>query len=295
MATYNGTKYLSQQLDSIINQTITPYEIVIIDDCSSDGTLVTLQIYQNKYNFIKIYQNDHNLGSGKSFFSGLQYCSGDYIAFADQDDIWLPKKLEVLLKNVKGNLLIFSGDSLIDANSNVIYSQNLDKSYYANLSFLDYLMQNKVRGCCSMISRKLLDYGLPEYFYIHDHYFALLASSINKIKYIPDQLVMYRQHSNNAIGTKKYSYDKFIQHSKLVADSYNSLLQVKVFKSEIHAIELMRDYRLAIATGKFLGHDSLCKLMSYHKGVKLTVYYLLIGGLFGRNISEKLYNLIHKL
>ena len=294
MATFNGSKYLSAQLDSILAQTLKPYEIIIIDDCSSDDTWDILQSYQRQYDFIKLYQNDKNMGCVKSFFTGLQYSTSDYIAFCDQDDLWLPNKLAVLTNSIGDNLLIFSGERLIDSNSNMIHG-TLCANNCAGLSFFDYLLQNKVRGCCSMISRKILDYGYLEAFYIHDHYFALLASSLNKIQYIPNQLVLYRQHNDNVIGANKFPYDKFIAHSQIVADSYSLLLGLDVFKPESASIRLIRDYRQAIATGKFISWKNIYKLLFFPRGASLIIYYFLVGKVFGYKFSKKMYNFIHKL
>lgn len=294
MATFNGSKYLSAQLDSILAQTLKPYEIIIIDDCSSDDTWDILQSYQRQYDFIKLYQNDKNMGCVKSFFTGLQYSTSDYIAFCDQDDLWLPNKLAVLTNSIGDNLLIFSGERLIDSNSNMIHGI-LCANNCAGLSFFDYLLQNKVRGCCSMISRKILDYGYLEAFYIHDHYFALLASSLNKIQYIPNQLVLYRQHNDNVIGANKFPYDKFIAHSQIVADSYSLLLGLDVFKPESASIRLIRDYRQAIATGKFISWKNIYKLLFFPRGASLIIYYFLVGKVFGYKFSKKMYNFIHKL
>ena len=120
MATYNGGQYLSEQLDSIVNQTYTNIEIVIVDDDSKDNTVEIIKSYQQKYKFIKLYQNPTNLGIVKSFEKAISLCNGDYIALSDQDDVWLPHKLEELVNKIGSSLLIYSDAILVDSNMQVI-------------------------------------------------------------------------------------------------------------------------------------------------------------------------------
>jgi len=89
MATYNGEKYLREQLDSILGQTYAPFEIIIQDDGSTDGTVDIAKEYVQKYGFIKLYVNEHNLGFNQNFKSVAMKATGDYVAISDQDDIWL--------------------------------------------------------------------------------------------------------------------------------------------------------------------------------------------------------------
>ena len=92
MATYNGERFLREQLDSLYNQTVEPYEVVISDDCSKDSTLKIAQEYQNRLN-IKILSHTKNQGVNKNFEFAIRACAGDYIMICDQDDIWHPDKV----------------------------------------------------------------------------------------------------------------------------------------------------------------------------------------------------------
>lgn len=94
MCTYNGAKYLREQLDSIISQTYPIYELIIQDDCSTDDTVAIVKEYMEKYSFIKLYINEHNLGFNQNFKSAAMKATGDYVALSDQDDVWFPNKLE---------------------------------------------------------------------------------------------------------------------------------------------------------------------------------------------------------
>ena len=106
LCTYNGEKFLREQIDSILAQTYKNLEIVIVDDCSTDKTTNIINAYAEKDKRIKLFQNASNLGFNKNFERALGLTSGEYIAISDQDDIWLPQKLQSLLDNIKNNWLI---------------------------------------------------------------------------------------------------------------------------------------------------------------------------------------------
>jgi len=95
MATYNGEKYLREQLDSIIQQTYPIHEIIIQDDCSTDGTITIIEAYIKKYPYVKLFSNDHNVGFNQNFKNAAMRATGDLVAISDQDDIWFPKKIEL--------------------------------------------------------------------------------------------------------------------------------------------------------------------------------------------------------
>lgn len=100
MATYNGEKYLREQLDSIINQTYPIHEIIIQDDCSTDGTVAIIKEYIENYSFIKLYVNEHNLGFNQNFKTAVMRATGDFVALSDQDDVWFPEKIESQIKAI---------------------------------------------------------------------------------------------------------------------------------------------------------------------------------------------------
>lgn len=296
MATYNGEKYLKEQLESILNQSYHISELIIVDDCSSDATMNILNKYSTEHSCIKIYRNDENIGSARSFFKGLGLCSGDFIAFADQDDVWVPNKLEILLRNIEDNLLIHSDAFLIKESGEIIANSHFNSAdKHQNTDLFNCLLKNNVTGCCALISRKILSNEIVSDFYIHDHYFALLAAALNKSKFIPNKLVYYRQHANNVIGAKKPSYEKFISNSKVVADSYVLLLHVSIFKQQSEIIRLVADYRRSIANQSFIGWSNLIKVFNLPGGINLVGYYFLVGGMLGRKMSQKIYNFIHGL
>ena len=116
MCTYNGEKYLRGQLDSIIGQTYKNLEIIIVDDGSKDATMHILNTYASIDNRIKIFQNEKNLGFVQNFSKAISLCNGDFIALADQDDIWKKNKIEVFINEIGENTLIYSDAQLMDEN-----------------------------------------------------------------------------------------------------------------------------------------------------------------------------------
>ena len=114
MTTYNGQSFLEKQLNSILSQTIKVDEIIVCDDGSTDATHKILSKYEST-GVLKFQVNDSNLGFVRNFEKALSLCTGEYIFLSDQDDIWYPNKVEVLIKSLNGNLLIHSDCDLIDS------------------------------------------------------------------------------------------------------------------------------------------------------------------------------------
>jgi len=202
MATYNGEKYLKEQLDSIYAQTYKDIEVIVSDDCSTDGTLGILKQYA-KSKGLKYYVNDSNLGLVKNFEKAITLCKGDYIALADQDDVWENTKLEVLARTIGENLLIHSDCSLIDAEGKTI------KPYWKghigfDMKIENLLFGNVVTGCTVLFRKELLNTSLPfpEGLAYHDWWLAICAAKENKIHYITTCLTKYRQHTGQVSGMK---------------------------------------------------------------------------------------------
>lgn len=295
MATYNGGKYLSQQLYSIIAQTHLPYEIIIVDDCSTDNTREVLSQYSSKYDFIKLYFNETNLGVVKTFEYAISLCSGDFIALADQDDVWFPTKVEELVNNIGDNWLIHSDAMLVDSHLQIINASHFaySKNKY-KWSFVDYLISNNVTGCTMMFKKQLLQYILPfpEGFYIHDHYIALVASYHDKIKLYDKPLIYYRQHGGNTIGARRLPFERFVNGCQKLASSYNILLDSGVFKDYNKQIELLRDYRLSIYNRKWTSRYNFLHLLKLRKSLQLIMFYFLITVVPSRKFNKWAYNLI---
>ena len=213
LATYNGTKFLREQLDSILSQSATDFEVIACDDCSTDKTLQILQEYASRDSRFKVYQNAKNLGFKKNFERILSLCKGEFIAFCDQDDIWEPDHLDVLYKNIGENDYIGANSLIIDEKD---VSQNKTLLEYWPIHvmpqnekelFQHELYSNVIQGTASLIRASLIKHALPipEDIKYHDYWFALVAGLNEKCKYIGDVVLKYRRHSNNASEYQKFT------------------------------------------------------------------------------------------
>jgi len=199
MCTYNGEKYLSQQLDSILHQTYPCKELIIVDDVSTDATWEILQTYQQKYKHISIYKNETNIGYTKNFEGALQKATCDLIAIADQDDIWELDKLASQQKNI-GNALIIYHDSALVSQNNEYLNKNISDilNMYQGNDFRALLFDNCVSGHAMLFKKTLLAHIFPfpnDMYY--DWWMAIVALTQGEIRYIPEKLVRYRQHEKN--------------------------------------------------------------------------------------------------
>ena len=208
MSTYNGEKYLREQLDSILNQKDVEVTLYVRDDGSTDGTKNILSLYHNLYGIhIKF---DKNIGVGNSFMQTLYHLpdSYDYYSYSDQDDIWLENKLINAIKclNSSGKGLYASDLICVDRNSNIIGKKNnkeLDTNFWAILS------GNKLNGCTQVFNRKLFlilknSSHRPSHALLrqrfHDTWTAAVASITVGIVFDRNSYIYYRQHDNNVVG-----------------------------------------------------------------------------------------------
>lgn len=213
LATYNGSRFLREQLDSIQAQSMDDFEVVACDDCSTDETLQILEEYASIDSRFKVFSNKKNLGFKKNFEHILTLCKGEFIAFCDQDDIWEPNHLETLINNIENHDCIGANSLIIDENGE---SQRKTLLEYwpihimpedAEQLFQHELYSNVIQGTASLIRASLVERTLPfpDCIKYHDYWFALIAGLNGKCKYIKDIVLKYRRHSNNASGYQEFS------------------------------------------------------------------------------------------
>lgn len=211
LATYNGAKYIKEQLDSILIQ-LSPFdEIIISDDGSKDNTLDAIKEMNDAR--IRIYANKEKHGVTHNFANALQYAQGDYIFLSDQDDIWYPNKVDICIKRLETSICILHNGSLIDGEGNRL-NDDLFAIYGTRIGYWKNLFRNTYVGCCMAFRKELLTHILPIPFQIkmHDMWIALLAEKFGKTELIQDNLIYYRRHANNASTTSnKSSYSKYFQ------------------------------------------------------------------------------------
>ena len=218
LATYNGEKYLREQIESILNQTYKNIRLIVSDDCSKDGTRKILEEYKNKDERIKVYYQEKNLGVVKNIEFLLGKVESPYYMLADQDDYWLPEKAEKSLETLKNNNadLVFGDLEVVDENLNTMYesfndymllSRKINK--YIDSYKVNYLY-NCVTGCTVLAKKETIEKILPlptnSKYLIHDHWIGLMASLNGKLAYMPEKYIKYRQHGNNQVGTEKISH-----------------------------------------------------------------------------------------
>lgn len=249
LAVYNGERFLREQIDSLLTQTVKDIKIIIRDDGSKDGSRAIIERFCSEYPQ-KIFEiKGAPTGSAAANFSELlKCCDDDYIMFCDQDDVWLCDKVEKTLDAMKKAeahhpdvpILVHSDLSVVDGNLSVISQSFFDyqRVYQNKISFSRLLVQNYVTGCTVMINRKLahLCGHMPRECVMHDWWLALIAVAFGKIVCIDEQLMLYRQHSDNQVGAKASNTIAYIKRKIQAFDTlkknYNATyIQARAFKN----------------------------------------------------------------
>lgn len=207
MTTYNGEKYLREQLDSIYNQTYKNIEVIVCDDRSTDKTPEILEEYKQKYG-LQYYINETNLGYVKNFENAVSLCSGEFIALSDQDDIWLPEKIETLVNEIGDFSLVYSDAGLIDQNGESLGETKIEKAQrelgLKPAKSFNEVLRYGLQGCASLFKKDIVEKIIPFPQNItHDSWIGMVSSKINGIKFLDKPLIKYRLHLNNTLGVNK--------------------------------------------------------------------------------------------
>lgn len=224
MSTYNGEKYLREQIDSILNQTV-ECSLLVRDDGSTDGTLEILKNYESKAQ-LNWYQGK-NLGPCSSFFDLIKQAEkADYYALSDQDDYWKSNKLETAinkLDKVNSPCLYFSKRTIVDEELTEI---NMTNTYVRILEPGSSLIEGIAYGCTMVFDFKvkMLISELNQKYknYMHDAFIYRLVSLTGKVIYDDTSYIKYRQHSNNVVGHEKMGINRWIQRFKNLPKRKNS-------------------------------------------------------------------------
>ncbi|GAB2697338.1 glycosyltransferase family 2 protein [Mucilaginibacter koreensis] len=200
MCTYNGERYLREQIESILHQTHTNLELVIVDDGSTDRTFELAQTYAQQDKRVRCIKNEHNLGFNRNFEKALSLTTGEYIAISDQDDIWELNKLELLLAHIGDNWLVFSNSVNMSPEGERLPTLLLDGFNFEKSNYRGMLLQNWVTGHTTLFKRELLAYILPfpqKGYY--DWWMGFIAFYHHKITYLNKALTHYRVHAASVI------------------------------------------------------------------------------------------------
>ncbi len=287
MCTYNGEKFLREQLDSILTQTLPVDEIIICDDGSTDNTVSILHEYEKKHtSVIKIYQNEKNLRSVKNFEKSISLCTNEIIFLSDQDDEWLPHKVETIS-------LFFKNNPKIDAVATNGYGIDEKGTPLNMLSIWDipYHLENKgfqidyfrmiafsgnIATGASMAFRKNI---VPEVSpfpeirgFHHDEWIALYTSASKTFTFLNEKFFKYRIHPGQQVGDTFYNEKQFEQ----LLDTYNDLSSDKTFRMYKHAIKKLCAFS---SKNKILAKNE--KYNTIHSQIMEEVY-----SLHHKNITE---------
>lgn len=227
MSTYNGARYLQQQLDSIVRQDYDDWTLFIRDDGSGDATLSIIASFAALDPRIRLLDDDAgNLGAARSFMRLLAGSQAPYFMFADQDDVWLPNKVSLTLGELKRRehdpdrpLLVYTDLQVVDEELSLISPsflkfQRLKPSRFT--SFRREMLQNIVTGCAlggnaALRNKSLL--GVERHgdgMVMHDWWLALVASCFGEMACIDHAPILYRQHANNHLGAKGSGFTRYL-------------------------------------------------------------------------------------
>lgn len=214
MATYNGEKYLKEQLDSILENLKSNDEIIISDDGSTDKTLKILEQYEGEDSRIKVYKNS-KLGVKKNFEKAIEHSNGKYIFLADQDDVWAIDKVDKVLKAFNEN------DCSLVIHDAIVVNENLKKindSFFSlrnsRSGILKNIYKNSYIGCCIAFKSTMKKYILPipNNIEMHDQWIGILNDKYGKSIFLKDKLIKYRRHTANVSKMKHYPFFKMIKN-----------------------------------------------------------------------------------
>lgn len=279
LAAYNGERYLLTQIESILSQTWHDLELIIVDDASKDRTKEIARIYREKDRRVKLFENGNNLGITANFLKGLSLANGKYFAFSDQDDVWRPDKLAVLVTLLQSDLeaqMAYSDLEVCDENLKRIHSSFFHATRTGtkkgDLSRLA-LIKNLMPGCSMLFTRQVKERVtalssnpdfmsanqaevLDETPFMHDYLVFVVAALLGHIAYSSEKLARYRQHSTNRIGA--------FYESRSGRTQFASLLEKKIgiiarFASDLNpaSVEHARRFSQSLSKGSFFGDASL--------------------------------------
>ena len=236
LTTFNGEKYIHEQLESILSQLASNDEIVISDDSSSDQTISIIEEFNDKR--IKILKYNTFKSPIYNLENALKEAKGDFIFIADQDDVWLPNKIEETMKCISNDNVVMSDAILCDENLD-IKSESLDSWRIYKPGFINNIYVSRYLGCCMAFHKDMLNVILPfpQKLQAHDVWIGLLAELKGNFTYLPVSLIKYRRHDNN--------------FSSASNKSMNSLLYKIIYRLHFFFITIFRVSKIKIKNNPF--------------------------------------------
>ena len=271
LATYNGEKFVKEQIESILNQTYENFNLIISDDASTDNTLNILEEYEKKDTRIKVFKKEKNKGLIDNFEFLLKNVTSDYFMFSDQDDIWKKDKIEKSINKLKeeNSGLVYTDLEIVDEKLNVIYPsywkyKQIYKKIIKYNNFEALYLNNFVTGCTILAKSKYIKDILPlprnSKFVLHDYWTALIISAKDKISYVEEPTIQYRQHKNNRVGSSRKS-----DQLENFEDLRNLFIKVKIEHFEVFKenIEKIKTKEISKYTNEALKYFENLKKVKY--------------------------------
>lgn len=198
MATYNGEKYIKEQLESILKQLASDDEVIISDDGSKDRTIEIVKMINDDR--VKIFYNQGMRGFTHNFENALKHANGDVIFLSDQDDIWKEHKISVTMEVLENCDFTISDCITVNSNMDVIQESRFE-AFGMKSGFLRHILKSRFLGCCMAFKRNVLEASLPfpskDSLVEHDIWLAAVAMLYFKVELIKEPLILYRRHGNN--------------------------------------------------------------------------------------------------
>ena len=249
LSTFNGEKFLAELLESLKMQTFQDFMIIVRDDGSSDGTLAILETFEKeKAVNMKIIAGKQNIGTVASYNILLKESTADYVMFCDQDDVWMPQKIEQTLSAMQNAevtskadepIMVFSDLKVVDKNLKLL-SESFFKYMQLNperLALPQLLVQNIPCACTMLLNRSLLNLvkKIPEEAVMHDHWFSLVTAAFGKFVFLDNAAILYRQHDNNIFGAASYGWSYLYKKYRSGIDNlrtrfYLNAVQARAFR-----------------------------------------------------------------
>jgi glycosyltransferase involved in cell wall biosynthesis len=260
VSTYNGEQYLSQQLDSLLNQKGVDVSILVRDDGSSDNTIQVLEYYGNRYHNLHYYQGS-NVGPIMSFFDLLKHANGyDYYAFCDQDDVWDDEKLLCAIQMLSKEpdsipVLYCSNLKVVDENLN--FCRKAHSIKYDTTRRYSGIVDFYAVGCTEVFNQKAADMTnahIRKDCLMHDSWVFMICNFFGKVIYDVNAHINYRQHGHNVVGTSKdwkgklltrirRAADKTVQprlkNAQVILEEFKEMLE----KDDLKKIKKMSEYK----------------------------------------------------
>lgn len=262
MATYNGAKWIQEQVESILSQTIQDFELIICDDCSTDGTWEVLNAIKQTDPRIYIHRNEVTLGFKKNFENAISLCNGELIALSDQDDIWFPKHLEILKNAMVGDSQIVCARPVFVNEFNQVLPRKYD--YFrmscppkTNLDTARHILLggSNYQGASMLIRRTFFEYAfpIPDRVKFHDNWFALLACFTGGLVYVDEPIMRYRRLMNSVTFNRRRisAFRRFVGITLNEHSAYDGLCFIETIRGRLKQLPLVQ-HKLLIKSEQIL-------------------------------------------